>query len=257
MEVKQIQHALLGVTVFVWIWVFWLGYDCYKMENSLKHSSLKNTKIQTVTNAKQNNNNESIIGHRYHSETIQDLEVKALSAENEARKALEEWQQRQSSSIYIQQWNNESLPEYVALEEIKDLFPDKYEELLSYIQKTKDKLKMHIMERQEFVKSIKEEWLTKEEYHQLLDHFQILNTLDEDIISNGGMSKEERQNLKKQEVPLEQIQKILKKCCYMMVGDNGDTKHFEEKVEEIRTVCKVPEYDFILPSRPKIYQGTR
>jgi hypothetical protein len=139
------------------------------------------------------------------------------------------------------------------LEELKDLAPEHYNRILKLANARDEKCAQRKQERQMFVESIREEWLTPEEHQELRTYFQLLDAFDDDDDPNvKELGMEERKRLKEQAPSYWRIQDIVKKCCRRRAGgdDGGDGRREEEiekEIEEIRSVLKAPYYEFILP----------
>ena len=252
-QIKVIKILLYCVVVFVYLWAGWLGYECHRLKSILKNDDSVSGELKYTAQTQEGKQSG---GQGGSTEKIRELKEKLRNSENAARQATDDWLKCHAANTYVH-WMENIPTEEVTLEELKELAPEHYNKILKLANERNERIGQRKSERQTFVESIQEEWLTAEEHQQLRSYLQLLDTFEDDDLNNRGMVMEERKRLKEQAPSYWRIQDIVKKCCRRMVGgDERNDMHLEENADEIRTVFKAPNYKFILPE-PTIMETSR
>ena len=252
-QIKVIKILLYCVVVFVYLWAGWLGYECHRLKSILKNDDSVSGELKYTAQTQEGKQSG---GQGGSTEKIRELKEKLRNSENAARQATDDWLRGHAANVHVH-WMENIPTEEVTLEELKELAPEHYNKILKLANERNERIGQRKSERQTFVESIQEEWLTAEEHQQLRSYLQLLDTFEDDDLNDRGMVMEERKRLKEQAPSYWRIQDIVKKCCRRMVGgDERNDMHLEENADEIRTVFKAPNYKFILPE-PTIMETSR
>lgn len=252
-QIKVIKILLYCVVVFVYLWAGWLGYECHRLKSILKNDDSVSGELKYTAQTQEGKQSG---GQGGSTEKIRELKEKLRNSENAARQATDDWLKCHAANTHVH-WMENIPTEEVTLEELKELAPEHYNKILKLANERNERIGQRKSERQTFVESIQEEWLTAEEHQQLRSYLQLLDTFEDDDLNDRGMVMEERKRLKEQAPSYWRIQDIVKKCCRRMVGgDERNDMHLEENADEIRTVFKAPNYKFILPE-PTIMETSR
>ena len=252
-QIKVIKILLYCVVVFVYLWAGWLGYECHRLKSILKNDDSVSGELKYTAQTQEGKQSG---GQGGSTEKIRELKEKLRDSEIAARQATDDWLKCHAANTHVH-WMENIPTEEVTLEELKELAPEHYNKILKLANERNERIGQRKSERQTFVESIQEEWLTAEEHQQLRSYLQLLDTFEDDDLDDRGMVMEERKRLKEQAPSYWRIQDIVKKCCRRMVGgDERNDMHLEENADEIRTVFKAPNYKFILPE-PTIMETSR
>ncbi len=252
-QIKVIKILLYCVVVFVYLWAGWLGYECHRLKSILKNDDSVSGELKYTAQTQEGKQSG---GQGGSTEKIRELKEKLRNSENAARQATDDWLRGHAANVHVH-WMENIPTQDVTLEELKELAPEHYNKILKLANERNERIGQRKLERQTFVESIQEEWLTAEEHQQLRSYLQLLDTFEDDDLNDRGMVMEERKRLKEQAPSYWRIQDIVKKCCRRMVGgDERNDMHLEENADEIRTVFKAPNYKFILPE-PTIMETSR
>ena len=252
-QIKVIKILLYCVVVFVYLWAGWLGYECHRLKSILKNDDSVSGELKYTAQTQEGKQSG---GQGGSTEKIRELKEKLRNSENAARQATDDWLRCHAANTHVHWMENIPIQD-VTLEELKELAPEHYNKILKLANERNERIGQRKSERQTFVESIQEEWLTAEEHQQLRSYLQLLDTFEDDDLNDRGMVMEERKRLKEQAPSYWRIQDIVKKCCRRMVGgDERNDMHLEENADEIRTVFKAPNYKFILPE-PTIMETSR
>ena len=252
-QIKVIKILLYCVVVFVYLWAGWLGYECHRLKSILKNDDSVSGELKYTAQTQEGKQSG---GQGGSAEKIRELKEKLRNSENAARQATDDWLRCHAANVHVH-WMENIPTQEITLEELKELAPEHYNKILKLANERNERIGQRKSERQTFVESIQEEWLTAEEHQQLRSYLQLLDTFEDDDLNDRGMVMEERKRLKEQAPSYWRIQDIVKKCCRRMVGgDERNDMHLEENADEIRTVFKAPNYKFILPE-PTIMETSR
>ena len=252
-QIKVIKILLYCVVVFVYLWAGWLGYECHRLKSILKNDDSVSGELKYTAQTQEGKQSG---GQGGSTEKIRELKEKLRNSENAARQATDDWLRGHAANTHVH-WMENIPTQEITLEELKELAPEHYNKILKLANERNERIGQRKSERQTFVESIQEEWLTAEEHQQLRSYLQLLDTFEDDDLDDRGMVMEERKRLKEQAPSYWRIQDIVKKCCRRMVGgDERNDMHLEENADEIRTVFKAPNYKFILPE-PTIMETSR
>ena len=252
-QIKVIKILLYCVVVFVYLWAGWLGYECHRLKSILKNDDSVSGELKYTAQTQEGKQSG---GQGGSTEKIRELKEKLRNSENAARQATDDWLKCHAANTHVH-WMENIPTQEITLEELKELAPEHYNKILKLANERNERIGQRKSERQTFVESIQEEWLTAEEHQQLRSYLQLLDTFEDDDLNDRGMVMEERKRLKEQAPSYWRIQDIVKKCCRRMVGgDERNDMHLEENADEIRTVFKAPNYKFILPE-PTIMETSR
>ena len=253
MERINPKKVLWCLVILIWLWGGWLGYEYRLLQSTLNNVDAMDSK--SGHSAQANSETHSATGGGSAAK-IRELKEKLRNSENAARQATDDWLKCHAANTHVH-WMENIPTEEVTLEELKELAPEHYNKILKLANERNERIGQRKSERQTFVESIQEEWLTAEEHQQLRSYLQLLDTFEDDDLNDRGMVMEERKRLKEQAPSYWRIQDIVKKCCRRMVGgDERNDMHLEENADEIRTVFKAPNYKFILPE-PTIMETSR
>ena len=252
-QIKVIKILLYCVVVFVYLWAGWLGYECHRLKSILKNDDSVSGELKYTAQTQEGKQSG---GQGGSTEKIRELKEKLRNSENAARQATDDWLRCHAANVHVH-WMENIPTQEITLEELKELAPEHYNKILKLANERNERIGQRKSERQTFVESIQEEWLTAEEHQQLRSYLQLLDTFEDDDLNDRGLGMEERKRLKEQAPSYWRIQDIVKKCCRRMVGgDERNDMHLEENADEIRTVFKAPNYKFILPE-PTIMETSR
>ena len=253
MERINPKKVLWCLVILIWLLGGWLGYEYRLLQSTLNNVDAMDSK--SGHSAQANSETHSATGGGSAAK-IRELKARLRDSENAARQATDDWLRCHAANTHVH-WMENIPTKDVTLEELKDLAPEHYNRILKLANARDEKCAQRKQERQTFVESIQEEWLTAEEHQQLRSYLQLLDTFEDDDLNDRGMVMEERKRLKEQAPSYWRIQDIVKKCCRRMVGgDERNDMHLEENADEIRTVFKAPNYKFILPE-PTIMETSR
>ena len=253
MERINPKKVLWCLVILIWLWGGWLGYEYRLLQSTLNNVDAMDSK--SGHSAQANSETHSATGGGSAAK-IRELKARLRDSENAARQATDDWLRCHAANTHVH-WMENIPTEEVTLEELKELAPEHYNKILKLANERNERIGQRKSERQTFVESIQEEWLTAEEHQQLRSYLQLLDTFEDDDLNDRGMVMEERKRLKEQAPSYWRIQDIVKKCCRRMVGgDERNDMHLEENADEIRTVFKAPNYKFILPE-PTIMETSR
>ena len=249
MERINPKKVLWCLVILIWLWGGWLGYEYRLLQSTLNNVDAMDSK--SGHSAQANSETHSATGGGSAAK-IRELKARLRDSENAARQATDDWLRCHAANTHVH-WMENIPTKDVTLEELKDLAPEHYNRILKLANARDEKCAQRKQERQTFVESIREEWLTPEEHQELRTYFQLLDAFDDDDDPNvKELGMEERKRLKEQAPSYWRIQDIVKKCCRRMAGgdDGGDGRREEEiekEIEEIRSALKAPYYNFILP----------
>ena len=249
----NLKKVLWCLVFLIWLWAGWLGYECHRLQSTLNNVDAMDSKSGHSAQA----NSETHDGPGGGSAAkIRELQEKLRDSESAARQATDDWLRCHAANTHVH-WMENIPTQEITLEELKELAPEHYNKILKLANERNERIGQRKSERQTFVESIQEEWLTAEEHQQLRSYLQLLDTFEDDDLNDRGLGMEERKRLKEQAPSYWRIQDIVKKCCRRMVGgDERNDMHLEENADEIRTVFKAPNYKFILPE-PTIMETSR
>lgn len=253
MERINPKKVLWCLVILIWLWGGWLGYEYRLLQSTLNNVDAMDSK--SGHSAQANSETHSATGGGSAAK-IRELKARLRDSENAARQATDDWLRCHAANTHVH-WMENIPTKDVTLEELKDLAPEHYNKILKLANERNEKCAQRKQERQTFVESIREEWLTPEEHQELRTYCQLLDAFDDDDLNVKELGIEERKRLKEQAPSYWRIQDIVKKCCRRMAGgDEGNDMHLEENADEIRNVFKAPNYKFILPE-PTIMKTSR
>ena len=190
-QIKVIKILLYCVVVFVYLWAGWLGYECHRLKSILKNDDSVSGELKYTAQTQEGKQSG---GQGGSTEKIRELKEKLRNSENAARQATDDWLKCHAANTHVH-WMENIPTEEVTLEELKELAPEHYNKILKLANERNERIGQRKSERQTFVESIQEEWLTAEEHQQLRSYLQLLDTFEDDDLDDRGMVMEERKNV--------------------------------------------------------------